>query len=593
MSVTIRYLSVPNCIPFIMRKCLPFFIFLLPIVSFCQTTITNVTVVDVVNKKMIPAQTVTFDGNIITKIQAAKGVKIPKSATVIDGSGKFLMPGMTDSHVHFFQSGGLYARPDALDLRKEMPYEKENKWVHDNMEDFLRRYTSVGITSVIDVGATVSFLNQRKQFADKDFAPNIYMTGPLLTSWEPPVYAGLKDEEPFSLVKTIEDGRQMVQNQLPFHPDFIKIWYIIDHYDPEKSAKAFQPVAKAIIDEAHKNNLKVAVHATERITAQLAVESGCDFLVHDVEDEVVDAGFVKLLKDKKTILCPTLIVAGNYDNTFAQNDMFNTYDLRTSNPTQLGSLSDLKHLSDTIILSKYKSYFRSKEAIAALSHSDSIRRINLKKMADGGVTIAAGTDAGNIGTQHASSYIKELSAMQSAGMNTWQIIQSATINPMKILNMEATAGSITVGKKAEMILLDANPLENLENLTKINLVINKGKIFKPDSLIADTPVSLVMRQLNGYNARNIDAFLEPYDDEVELYIFPDKLIGKGKEAMRTNYSNFFNSTPDLHCEVKSRIIRGNVIIDNEHVILGKGQTMDAIAIYHIENGKIKKVYFID
>jgi imidazolonepropionase-like amidohydrolase len=73
--------------------------------------------------------------------------------------------------------------------------------------------------------------------------------------------------------------------------------------------------------------------------------------------------------------------------------------------------------------------------------------------------------------------------MKESGLTNWQIIQSATINPTKILDKEESMGSIAVGKKADMVLLNGNPVENLENLTHINLVINKGKVIDPASLI--------------------------------------------------------------------------------------------------------------
>lgn len=92
-----------------------------------------------------------------------------------------------------------------------------------------------------------------------------------------------------------------------------------------------------------------------------------------------------------------------------------------------------------------------------ISRTDSIRKVNLKKLADGGVTIAAGTDAGNIGTQHASSFQNELKAMQESGLSIWQVLQSATINPAKILDKEMVSGNIAKGKVADMILLNANP----------------------------------------------------------------------------------------------------------------------------------------
>ena len=562
--------------------------------TFSQTYITNVTLIDVVKQKLIPAQTVVIKDDIISNIQPSGKIKIPAGATIIDGKGKYLMPGLTDAHVHFFQSGGLYTRPDALDLRKNRPYDKEIEWVHNNMEDFLRRYLQNGITSVIDVGCTYSFLQQRDSFANKNYSPSIYMTGPLLTSYEPDVFKNLKNDEPFILVKTPEDGTKGVQQELPYHPDFIKIWYIVSQNKDsvEVTAKRFVPVLKAIIEEAHKNNLKVAVHATERITAQLAVENGCDYLVHEVEDEVVPDDFLKLLKTKKIILCPTLIVEDGYINTFGQKNHFSLYDFNGSNPEQIGSLTDLKHLPDTTIISMIKKSINSKAGIERFAHMDSVRMVNLKKMIDAGITIAAGTDAGNIGTQHATSFYDELQYMKASGLTNWQIIQTATINGQKILNKENDYGSIAVGKKADLVLLNANPVDSLENITKINLVFKRGHAINPDTLIAITPVMLVQQQLNAYNARSIDAFVAPYADDAELYQFPDKLIGKGKDAMRKAYSSIFSNFPDLHCEIKERIIQGGTIIDKE-IVSGMGKTkVEGISIYKVENNKIKKVYII-
>ncbi|MBI4945923.1 MAG: amidohydrolase family protein [Bacteroidetes bacterium] len=559
---------------------------------FSQTYITNVTVADVEKQKLVPNQTVVITNDLITKIQSSK-IKIPANAAVIDGTGKYLFPGLTDAHIHFFQNGGLYTRPDAIDLRSEFSYAKEIEVSHQTMEDKLRRYLQNGITNVIDVGSTYSFLKQRELFKNASYAPSIYMTGPLLTTYESPVYQNLKDDEPFSLVKTIDEGIKMVQQQLPHHPDFIKIWYITnrDTVSIEASARKNLPIIKAIIEEAHKNNLKVAVHATQRITAQLAVENGCDFLVHSVDDEIIKDDFVQLLKKNKTILCPTLIVHDGYAQTFGQKSEMSNYELRNANPYQLSSLLDLKHLSDTSLVRKYKNRSNSEEQVAKLHKADSISSKNFKKLSDAGVLIATGTDAGNIGTLHASSYLNELIAMKQSGMNNWKIIQASTLNGARILNKESVFGTVAVGKKANLILLNANPIDTLENITKIYRVINKGVVVNPDTLIAEPPIALAQRQLNAYNFRNIDAFLEPYDDDVEIYNFPDKLLYKGKEEMRKKYSKMFENTPNLHCELLGRIVQGNVVIDKERVQFAD-KIVEAVAMYHIENNKIKKVYFV-
>ncbi len=550
-------------------------------------SIVNVNLVDVDKQKVIPNATVQFSNGKIVNIVTGKKIT---SDRIIDGTGKYLIPGMTDAHIHFFQSGGLYTRPDAIDLKKFVPYEKEIAEGKKQMGDVMKWNLYNGITSVIDVGATYNMLNERKKYTDSSFAPTVYMTGPLLTTYQPGAFKDLGNDRPFSLVQTEEEAGKMVQEQLPYKPDFIKIWYIVIGKNKEEVARKHLPVIKAVIDEAHKNNLRVAVHATERIAAQLAVENGADFLVHSVDDEVVNNDFVKLLKVKKTVVCPTLVVPGNYSKVLGQYYNFSPVEFTRSNPFVLGSLFDLQHLPDTKI-KMYREMVRKGKAND--DRDDSIRFVNLKKLSEGGVRIAAGTDAGNIGTLHGGSYITELVAMQQAGMSNWQVLQSATITPAYILNKEKETGSIAKGKTADLVLLDANPVDALTNLSKIALVVNKGNLIYPDSLIKETPLALVQRQLNAYNARNLEAFLEPYAEDVELYDYKTgKLMGKGKESMRKDYA-FFKQVPELHCEIKARIEQGNIIIDKESVTGFGGKAEEATAIYHIEGNKIKKVYFIE
>ncbi len=556
-----------------------------------QTYITNVTVVDVEKQQLIQNQTVVITNDLIQEVNKSSKIKVPANATIIDGKGKFIIPGLTDAHIHFFQNGGLYTRPDAIDLRKYMPYSKELAYSKENMERVLHRYLKQGITNVIDVGSTYNFLEQRETFSDNAQVPSIYITGPLLTTYQPEAFKNLGKDEPFSLAQNVEDAVKMVREQLPFKPDFIKIWYIVgaDGLGVEESARNNLPIIQAVIEEAHKNNLKVAVHATQHITAQLAVASGCDFLVHSVDDQIITPEFVALLKQKKTILCPTLTVSGAYLKTFGQNINFSNYELLTADPYQLGTLLDLKHIANKPLVDTYKSYANSR-AFAA-KKTDSISMVNLKILVDAGVTIATGTDAGNIGTLHGSSYLAELKAMLKAGMTTWQILEASTINGAKVLNKQDEFGTVTAGKKANLVLLNSNPIERIENITAIHAVINNGLVFNPNELLPDTPEVLAQRQLNAYNLRNLEAFLEPYAEDVEIYNYPDELVYTGKETMRKNYGPMFTNTPNLHCELLGRIVQGNVVIDKERVQFGN-TILQATAIYHIENGKIKKVFFI-
>lgn len=108
-----------------------------------------------------------------------------------------------------------------------------------------------------------------------------------------------------------------------------------------------------------------------------------------------------------------------------------------------------------------------------------------------------------------------------------------------------------------------------------------------------TPVELAEQQLKGYNDRNIELFLQPYSDSVKVFLFPNKLLYKGKQKMRNQYAAMFNNSPDLHCTIKSRIAIGNTVIDEENVVFRKDQPIaHAVAIYKIAHDKIQEVYFI-
>jgi len=195
---------------------------------------------------------------------------------------------------------------------------------------------------------------------------------------------------------------------------------------------------------------------------------------------VISDEFVQILKQHHVVLCPTLQVGDNYYKVFAQQYQISDADKKLANPEALNSLFDLKNISDTALINSYKK--RGEAALKRFAKEDSNMAINLKKLTDAGVTIATGTDAGNIGTQHASSYFTELQLMQNAGMSIPQILQASTINGAKALGKENFFGSIEKGKLANMVLINTNPFETLYNWQQIDIIINKGKVIKPSTL---------------------------------------------------------------------------------------------------------------
>ncbi|MDM5224664.1 nuclear transport factor 2 family protein [Cytobacillus sp. NJ13] len=105
---------------------------------------------------------------------------------------------------------------------------------------------------------------------------------------------------------------------------------------------------------------------------------------------------------------------------------------------------------------------------------------------------------------------------------------------------------------------------------------------------------LAQQQLDAYNQQNIDEFLGAYSDDVTVMTFPgDEVIYRGKEKMRERYSQLFKNNPNQHAELISRMVKGNIVIDNEYVTgRANGQSIYAIAMYEIKEDKIQKVWFV-
>ncbi|MCF2874187.1 MULTISPECIES: nuclear transport factor 2 family protein [unclassified Tenacibaculum] len=130
--------------------------------------------------------------------------------------------------------------------------------------------------------------------------------------------------------------------------------------------------------------------------------------------------------------------------------------------------------------------------------------------------------------------------------------------------------------------------ENINNISRIMVNKQGNKL----ALVAEiSPKVLAQEQLDGYNKRDIDAFLKPYAKNVKVYTYPNKLDYEGIEEMRKRYAPMFEKTKDLHCKILNRVVKGNVVIDEE-LVTANGNEFKAVAIYEITNGKISAVRFV-
>lgn len=525
--------------------------------------------------------------NRIEKTGKAGKVKIPGGAVIIEAKGKYIIPGLIDSHVHFFQSGGLYTRPDAIDLREMMPYQEELNQIKARLPRTFASYIRAGVTAVADVGGPMLNFEIRSQANTTKMAPRVVVAGPLIsTVANPKLDVG---DPPIVKVANNEEVDQLVQELVKQKADLIKIWFIVS---PQLNFEENLKLIQRTIDQSHASSIRVAVHATQLATAKEAVKAGADILVHSVDDQEVDDAFIQLLKQHGTIYTSSISVLDGYNRTFTQQFDFLPADFEIADPYFMGSLFDLRKYEADKLPEQNRAMMAAPDGpIQQANQRVSIAKKNLKKLQDAGVTIATGTDAGNIGTLHASSMHQELLIMQDAGLSPEQILVNSTLHGALLMGKEKELGSIAAGKFADLVILNKNPLENANNYSSIDAVMKDGQLFKPEALLPPTAEELVQRQLVAYNAHDLNGFLAVYSSNIKLYNFPNELISEGLEPMRKRYATRFES-PNLYAEIVNRSVMGEYVIDHEKVTGISEGKVDATVIFHIEDGLIDKVWFI-
>jgi imidazolonepropionase-like amidohydrolase len=425
-----------------------------------------------------PDSTLIIAGRRIESIGPASSARVPAGATLIDGKGKWVVPGLIDSHVHFFQSGNLYTRPDAADFNAWMPYAKEVERNKARLPATFKVWLASGVTGVVDIGGPFWNFEVRDAAAKSPAAPRVAVAGPLLSMIDR-VKLDLGDP-PIIKIASADEARALVRRELQRKPDFIKVWFIHRQGDDLGAQAA---IVKAAADAAHAAGVRLAVHATELIVAKASLRAGADFLVHSVEDEPVDEEFLALAKRNHALYCPTLFVTLGYRYALSNTWQPTEAERRLADPQILAAMNDLRNIPSEML----------PERVAKAMHQPApprpspIALQNLRKVWDAGIPVAMGTDAGNIGTLHGPSVFREMEIMTQAGLTPLQVLRSATSNGAKAMGMESETGTLAPGRLADLVILDADPLANVLNLSRIHRVIKDGEVFVPDELIRSLP----------------------------------------------------------------------------------------------------------
>ena len=444
-----------------------------------KLSLVGATVINPAEGKVLPNATIVINGDKIEAVVMGKQ-NAAALGKQIDCKGKFILPGYIDTHIHFFQSADLFTRPDGADLNSVRPYKDEVAWIKSHLNDVFARYIRCGITSVVDVGGPMWNFEVRKTANSTAKAPRVAVAGPLISS----VSREKLDlgDPPIVKIDSPHQAREFVRKLAAQNPDLVKIWYIVDKDHPVDS---FRPIVRATVEESHAHKIRVAVHATELETARAAVEEGADILVHSVVDKPVDDAFVKLLKDRHIILCPTLVVFERYGRTFSHQLNLTPEEKAWGNPEVIASLDVTKIPQDKLPDRIKSALAKPDEALDRIKKTYDIALPNLKTLEDAGVTIAAGTDAGNIGTIHGPALFREFQLMKEAGLTPMQILQCATANAAKLFGGDTGAhiGSIEKGNFADLVILRSNPLDDIKNASDIDRTVKNGVVYTADSIV--------------------------------------------------------------------------------------------------------------
>jgi imidazolonepropionase-like amidohydrolase len=424
--------------------------------------ITNINVVDVRAGKILPDQTVILDKNKIASVGPSKSAKYSRRAATVNGKGLFLMPGLWDMHVH-------------LDF---------GDWFPGSRELVLPMLIANGVTGVRDMGSELDVVqNWRNEIeAGRLLGPRIYTSGPMLD--------GPKPRFPSSVaVTTPEDGRRAVDDLQRRGADFIKLQSLIP-----------RDAVFAIAEEAKKQQIAFEGHVPDSVRASEMSNAGQKSFEHLIgilegsstkEDEFLTGNknvtqllaaydparlpaLAALLAKNQTWQCPTLVWERG-GNLLDQTDL--AADTRAKYAPQSWKNGAWKRFTEEIkqgyatdTLATRKKFLQTELDIVQALHK-------------AGVPFLAGTDTPpGVYIFPGFSLHEELQRFVDAGFTPLEALQTATLNPARFFAAEDQFGALEAGRFADLVMLSANPLENIANTRKIEGVVANGQYFHAKQL---------------------------------------------------------------------------------------------------------------
>ena len=394
--------------------------------------IVGATLIDGTGSAPFSEVVVIVNGDQIETIGARGAVQLPPDTQVIDAMGKYLLPGLIDAHVHV-------SVPDYTPIR---PKGSETAYATVIAINNLRSALQAGVTTVRDIcGNRINLALRTAVERRMLVAPRLFTAGKgiCMTGGH-----GSGDPDSVHQVDTPDEVRKAVREEAKAKVDFIKLLSSHRTDWPEFS----QAEIDAGVDEAHRFGLNIAIHAANFVSVRMAAVAGVDTLEHG---SFVDEQSADIMAEKGIIIVPTLWVkhdlAQRLESWKATPEKFTWGDEKDLHASALWFKRCVEQLPKTIKLVRSK-----------------------------GIRIAAGTDF--VMTDHPWALLpEEMEFLTKLGLSNMEAIESATRIGAEALGKVDEFGTVEVGKLADLILVDRNPLEDITAMTEVSWVMKEGAII--------------------------------------------------------------------------------------------------------------------
>ena len=390
--------------------------------------LTHATVVDGTGAGPQKDVTIVMENGRIRDVGPSSKLSIPAGATVVDLKGKFVTPGIINAHGH----------------------------VGAKTEPQLRQYALYGVTTATSMQTDPDEVVQVREAQKRG-----ELRGARVSTVK---YRFAPDPE----VATPDQARAKVDEIVAGGADYIKVW--VDSGFGTR-AKLTPEFCAAVLEQARKHGKLTFGHAYELSDAKMLVEQGLNVLAHNIRDREVDSDFIAVLKQRNVTLIPTLI---RDEFLFAYGDA----------PAWIDDPFFQKFVPAermAVLKTKIRDEQAKNPQRPLLKAGFEMNKINLKKLSDGGVRIALGTDSGGAADRffvQGYSEHREMELMVQSGLTPMQVIQSFSKGASEALGIDKEFGTLAKGKTADLLVLEKNPVENITNMRSIQTIYLGGKKFE-------------------------------------------------------------------------------------------------------------------